>query len=236
MEIILIPGLWLDASSWDAVVPILEQAGHRTHALTLPGMESKDADRSNVTLRDQVDAVVDMIDSIDPADGKVVLVGHSAGGGTAHGAVDARPDRVARVIYVGGEPLGDGQANDGGFPAENGEIPLPDWSFFDEEMVADLDDELRRTVRERAIPAPERVVRDAQRLSDDRRYDVPITMITCEYSSEMLKKWIDRGEAGVEELAKIRDVEYVDLNCGHWPQFTRPEQLARAILETIDRA
>ena len=46
MDIILIPGFWLDASSWDKVAPALRQAGHRVQALTLPGMESKDADRS----------------------------------------------------------------------------------------------------------------------------------------------------------------------------------------------
>jgi hypothetical protein len=39
MDIILIPGLWLDGSSWDDVVPALRWAGHQTHALTLPGME-----------------------------------------------------------------------------------------------------------------------------------------------------------------------------------------------------
>jgi len=46
MDIIRIPGLWLDGSSWDDVGPALEQAGNRAEALTLPGMESKDADRS----------------------------------------------------------------------------------------------------------------------------------------------------------------------------------------------
>ena len=56
MDIILIPGLWLDGSSWDKVVPVLERAGHRTYALTLPGMESKDADLSRITLRDHVAA------------------------------------------------------------------------------------------------------------------------------------------------------------------------------------
>ena len=40
MDIILISGLWLNASSWAAVVPILEQAGHRARPLTLPGMDS----------------------------------------------------------------------------------------------------------------------------------------------------------------------------------------------------
>jgi hypothetical protein len=28
MNVVLIPGFWLDASSWDAVTPVLEQAGH----------------------------------------------------------------------------------------------------------------------------------------------------------------------------------------------------------------
>lgn len=91
MDIILIPGLWLDRSSWEQVVPPLEQAGHRTHPLTLPGMESRDADRSKITRRDQVDAVVAAIDSADPAAGKVMLVGHSAGAAIAYAAVDARP-------------------------------------------------------------------------------------------------------------------------------------------------
>ena len=76
MDIILIPGLWLDGSSWEKVVPVLEQAGHRTHPITLPGMESQDADRSGITLRDHVDAVIAAIDSVDPADGKVVVSSH----------------------------------------------------------------------------------------------------------------------------------------------------------------
>jgi len=229
MDIILIPGLWLDGSSWDEVVPALEQAGHRTHALTLPGMEPKDADRSQVTLRDHVDAVVEVIDSCG-SDGQVVLVGHSAGCAIAHAAVDARPDRVARAVYVGGFPTGDGDAVADGYPAENGEVPLPDWSAFEDEDLVDLDDEARAEFRERAIPSPAHVTRDPQQLSDERRYDVPVTVISTEFTSEMLREWIEQGLAPVREFAKIRDVEYVDLPTGHWPQLTRPEELARAIL------
>ena len=39
----------------------------------------------------------------------------------------------------------------------------------------------------------------------------------------------------VAELAKVRDVEYIDLPTGHWPQFTKPEQLAQAILAAVER-
>jgi hypothetical protein len=38
----------------------------------------------------------------------------------------------------------------------------------------------------------------------------------------------------VRELARVRDIEYVDLPTGQWPQFTRPEELGRAILASID--
>ena len=228
--------MWLDGSSWDEVVPVLEQAGHRTHALTLPGMESKGADRSEITLRDHVDAVVEVIDSVHPAAGEVVLVGHSAGGAIAHAAVDARPDRVARVVYVGGFPTGDGDAVAEGYPAESGEVPLPDWSAFGDEDLVDLDDEARATFRERAVPSPVHVTRDPQQLSDDRRYDVPVTVISTEFTSEMLRGWIEQGLAPVLEFAKIHDIEYVDLPTGHWPQFTRPEELGRAILVSVGPA
>ena len=236
MHIILIPGFWLDASSWDDVVPALDQAGHRTRALTLPGMESKDADRSAITLRDHIDAVVEVIDSLDPADGKVVLVGHSGGGAVAHGAVDARPDRVARVVYVDSGPLGDGGVINDELPSQDGEIPLPDWAIFDDEDLVDLDDELRAAFRERAIPTPVHVASDPQRLSDERRYDVPVTVIACEIPSEMIRKWMEQGHPYVRELAKIRDVGYLDLPTGHWPQFTRPEDLGQAILASVGPA
>src|SRR5918996_4169122 len=233
MDVVLIPGLWLEGSSWDEVVPALEEAGHRTHALTLPGMESKDADRSEITLRDHVDAVVEVIDSFDSAEGKVVLVGHSGGGTIAHAAVDARPDRVARVVYVDAVPGGEGGVINDELPASNGEVPLPDWSLFEDEDLVDLDDELRAAFRERAIPSPARVAGDPQRLSDERRYDVPVTVIACEFPSAMLREWMAQGQSYVRELSRVRDVTYVDLPTGHWPQFTRPEELSRAIRDSV---
>ena len=233
MDIILIAGLWLNGSSWERVVPTLEQAGHRAHPMTLPGMESKDADRSEVTLGDHVAAVVAAVDAVDPAEGKVVLVGHSAGAAIAHAAVDARPDRIARAVYIGGFPTGDGDALADGFPAVNGEVPLPEWEAFEDEDLTDLDDELRAEFRRRAIPSPEHVTRDPQQLSDVRRYDVPVTVVCPEFTSEMLRDWVEQGLAPVRELSKTGEVEFVDLPTGHWPQFTRPDNLAQIILDSI---
>lgn len=228
MDIILIPGLWLDASSWDEVIPHLERAGHRAHPITLPGMESRDADRSGVTREECVEAVVAAIDAVD---GPVVVVGHSMGAGLAYAAVDARPERVVRAIYVGGFPDADGSASE--FPSENGEIPLFDWSEFDTADLEDLDEAALASFRERAIPSPASVASDPQRLSDERRYEVPVTMICPEFSSETLRKWIEDDLEPVREFKRIDDVTYVDLPTGHWPQLTKPADLARLILDAI---
>ena len=229
MHIILIPGLWLDGSSWDEVASHLEAADHTPHPLTLPGMESRDADRSGVTLEDHVDAVVAAIDAADPADGPVLVVGHSAASALAFAAVDARPDRVARGVYVGGFPGADGEALVGWATPVDGEIPFPGWSEFDDADVQDLDEQTRKRFVERAIPSPGRLATDELHLTDERRYEVPATAICPEYTPEQLRAWIADGEPPVQEFARIREVDYVDLPTGHWPQLTNPRALAEAI-------
>lgn len=234
MDIILVPGLWLNASCWDAVVPALEEAGHRARALTLPGMESREASRGGIGLRDHVDAVVA---AVDDAPGPVLLVGHSAGSGIGHAAVDARPDRVARAVYIGGFPTPDGSPLLAGLPpAENGEVAMPDWVEVGEQAnVRDLDEEQLARLYAEAVPVPVGVVTDPVELRDPRRYDVPVTAVCPEYSVDDLRGWMQAGEEPLAELAGIRDVDYVDLPGGHWPQLTQPDRVAAVILDAAAR-
>jgi pimeloyl-ACP methyl ester carboxylesterase len=227
MDIILIPGLWLTARSWDAIVPPLEEAGHRAHALTLPGMESADADRSAVTRQDHVDAVVSAIDA---TEGQVLLVGHSMGGVLAWAAAAARITRVAGVMFLASEP-GIPDQSDSMFPVEGDDVPLPPWDFFDDEMVADLDDDLRERIRSASVPSPLHAVTDGLTFGDDGLYDLPVTMVTAEYDAAQLKAWTEAGESGTEEIARLRRVRWVDLHSGHWPQYSRVDDTVRLILE-----
>jgi pimeloyl-ACP methyl ester carboxylesterase len=228
--IILVPGFWLDASSWDEVTPALQAAGHETYPVTLPGLESVDADRTGIGLESHIDDVVAIIDSLTVP---VVLVGHSGGGPIVHGATDRRPDRVARVIYVDSGPGAEGSTVNEEIAHDGVDLPLPPWSEFGEEDLRDFTPEQLDAFAARAIPTPAHAAIDPLRLHDERRYDVPITVITSTFPRAGLEKMIADEHPFTGDVVRIRDVTIVELPTGHWPQFTKPRELAQAILDAV---
>jgi pimeloyl-ACP methyl ester carboxylesterase len=213
-NIVLVGGLWLDPSAWDAVLAETGERGRRAVAVTLPAHRS-------ATLDDQRDAV---LAAVDAAPGPSVVVGHSAACALAWLAADARPERVSKVVLVGGFPPADGDAYAPSFPVEDGVMPFPGWEPFEGADSADLDEQARQRFSDAAIPVPEAVAKGTVRLTSERRYDVPVVMVCPEYTPAQLREWLDAGE--LPELAKVKHVELVDIDSGHWPMLTRPAELA----------
>lgn len=218
MDILLISGMWLDASAWDEVVPAVNALGHRAVPVTVP-LESA------TTLDVQLTAV---LAAVDAAAGKPYVVGHSAASTLAWMAADARPDKVAKVGFIGGFPNADGSRYFDVFEVTGGVVPFPGWEPFDGPDTADLDEETKRALAAAAIPVPGGVAEGVVRLTDERRYDVPAVLICPEFSPDDAKAWLAAGN--LPELAKAKHLEYVDIDSGHWPMFTRPAELARILV------
>jgi pimeloyl-ACP methyl ester carboxylesterase len=157
------------------------------------------------------------------------------GGVLAWAAAAARLDQVGGVVFLASEP-GIPAAGESMFPVAGDDVPLPAWDFFDEDMVADLDDRLRGRIRAESVPSPLRAVTDGLSFGDDRLYDLPVTMVTAEYDRAQLQEWTEAGEPGTEEIAALRAVTWVDLHSGHWPQYSRAADTARVIVEAAARA
>jgi len=221
MDILLIAGLWLDGSAWDDVVPALTALGHRPVPLTLPGQGDGSP---SATLDDQVAAV---LAAVDAASGKPMVVGHSAACTLAWLAADARPARVAKVALIGGFPSADGGPYADFFESRDGVMPFPGWEPFAGPDSADLDEEAKRDFAAAAIPVPDGVTKGVVRLTDERRYDIPIVIVCPEFTPTQAQEWIGAGD--VPELAKAKHLDFVDLDSGHWPMFTKPNELARLL-------
>jgi pimeloyl-ACP methyl ester carboxylesterase len=227
--IILVPGFWLGAWAWDEVAEALRADGHDVTALTLPGLESREADRSAITQRDHVAAVCDAIRA---KGSPVVLAVHSGAGFTGYAASDQVPDRIAAMVYV---DTGAGKgAMDANFTGD--ELPLPSAEDLAQgENLTGLSEAQLATFRERAVPEPGGVVREAIELTNDARLDIPSTVIATGYTSDEYREYAQQGHDFLAGLAELRNLAYVDLPTSHWPMWSRPRELA-AIIGDIARS
>jgi pimeloyl-ACP methyl ester carboxylesterase len=217
--IILVPGFWLGAWAWDEVAAALRGDGHDVTALTLPGLESVDADRATITLSDHVDAISEAVRA---AGAPVVLAVHSGTGFSGYVASDRIPDLIAAMVYVdsapGKPPL------DPGFVAV--EKPLNWEELSAEENLDGLTEEQLETFRRRAVPEPGGVLREALELTNDARLDLPSTMICTGYTTQEYQDAVKDGYAWLAGLTEIRNITWVDLPTSHWPMWSRPQELA----------
>jgi pimeloyl-ACP methyl ester carboxylesterase len=221
--IVLVPGFWLGAWAWDEVASALRADGHdEVTALTLPGLESADTDRSSITLTDHVDAISEAVTA---ARSPVVLAVHSGAGFSGYAASDRVPERIAAMVYVDSAP-GKG-AMDADFDAV--EKPLTWEEIAEEENLDGLSEEQMETFRRRAIPEPGGVLREGAQLANDARLDVPTTVIATGYTSEQYKDAVKEGYAWLAGLTELRNVTWVDLPTSHWPMWSRPRELAAII-------
>jgi pimeloyl-ACP methyl ester carboxylesterase len=221
--IVLVPGFWLGAWAWDEVAAALRADGHDVTAVTLPGLESADADRSAITMADHVDAICEAVGG---AGTPVVLAVHSGAGFSGYGASDRVPEQIAAMVYVDSGP-GMG-AMDPDF--EGVEKPLLSREELErEENLDGLSEEQLETFRRRAVPQPGGVLREAAELTNDRRLDVPSTAICTAYTSDQYKDAVKEGYAFVRGFTELRHVTWVDLPTSHWPMWSRPQELAEII-------
>ncbi len=227
--IVLVPGFWLGGWAWDEVAAALRADGHDVTAVTLPGLEAVDTDRSTITLSDHVEAICEAIRA---QRAPVVLAVHSGAGAPGYAATDRIPERIAAMVYVDtGPAVG---ALDPSF--DGVEKPLPSLQeLAAEENLDGLSHEQLATFQRRAVPEPGAALREAAELTNDARLGIPSTVVCTAFTAEQYKEAMEEGYAFLAGLAELRDVSYVELPTSHWPMWSRPSELADIIGEIATR-
>jgi pimeloyl-ACP methyl ester carboxylesterase len=107
---VLVPGAWHGSWAFEAVVPLLQRAGHTVCALTLTGLRPDDdeATLASANLDTHAGDVLRLLDRARLTD--VTLVGHSYGGMVIAAAADRAPGRVARLVHLDAYVPRDGES------------------------------------------------------------------------------------------------------------------------------
>ena len=104
---VLVHGAWHGAWCWEKVTPLISKAGHEAHVLDLPGLGNDPAPIADITLDSYVNAVRDLILTIDH---DVILVGHSMGGLVITQTAELVPDRIRALGYLAAFSPADGES------------------------------------------------------------------------------------------------------------------------------
>ncbi|SNT14400.1 alpha/beta fold hydrolase [Rhodococcoides kyotonense] len=96
--IVLVPGSWEGAWTYNTVAAELEIQGHTVHSLTLSGLDGQTQRERVYNLDDHIDDVVTFIVENDLRD--VVLAAHSYGGMVATGVCAMVPERCRSAVYI----------------------------------------------------------------------------------------------------------------------------------------
>lgn len=227
MDIVLIAGLWLRAEVWDPTIEHLADLGHTARAVRLPGVDVRGAE---ATLADQLDAVLTAVDAAE----RPLVVGHSAASTLAHLAADRRREGIAGTVLIGGFPTTEGEQYAAFFPLTDGVMPFPGWEPFEGPDSDDLDADARTAIAEAAVPVPGPVVTAAVHYLDPLRTQVPTWELCPEFSPADAQAWIASGD--LPELAAAEHLQLADIDSGHWPMVSRPQELARVLTDIANAA
>jgi hypothetical protein len=93
-----------------------------------------------------------------------------------------------------------------------------------------VDDEHLKLLYSRATPQPFGTYTHPLRLENPARERLPKTGIVCSFSLDQVQEMIASGNSLFRELAGPT-WRFVELPTGHWPMFSRPEDLAELLLE-----
>lgn len=226
--IILIAGHWLGAWAWDDVLEHLDNDHLHALAVTLPGLDAHDPQRTTRTLDAQAEAILGVI--TEHGNQPAILVAHSGANAPVSLVLDRHPELVHRVVWVDSGPVATGSVFAPDLPEELDELPLPPFDVLAQQASLDgLSEKVLEQFRARAVPEPGPVLRQPIALTNDDRRKVRTTLICCSIPSAQVLELAHTGHPMFAEVANLEHLDVIDLPTGHWPMWSSPRDLAKAI-------
>ncbi len=235
---VLVHGAWHGAWCWQALLPLLQQAGHRVHAPTLTGL----GDRahlltSEVGLQTHIDDVWMTIEAEELSD--VILVAHSYAGMLGTAIADKAPDRLRHLAYLDAVVPKPGESWSGVHSRATREARMasahahPNFAFAPPPAQAyGITGEAAQWLARRQSPHPARTYDTPLDFEPRRVAGVRRTFISCTQPAlvtidPMRKRVVDPA---FWDGLWLPGSDLIELKTGHDPMISAPQELADVLL------
>jgi pimeloyl-ACP methyl ester carboxylesterase len=223
---VLVHGAYQGGWIWKPVAERLRKAGHVVYAPTLDGCgERKHQLRAGITNSTHAAEIAQLMFYEDLRD--VVLVGTSSGGMVVCRAAELAADRIARLVFVdalalmAGERIEDIVKRPAPMKTDVATGPTP--QDAEGRMFTDLDPALRAWALARYTLHPIAAMDMPMELTDFWQRPWKATVIRC-------RRAANPPESHQRRTAEALKAPYHELDTGHYPMLSMPEELTRLLL------
>jgi len=224
---VLIHGAYQGGWIWKPIVSRLRAAGHVAHAPSLDGCaERAHALRRGITVGTHAHEAAQLLFYEDLAD--VVLVGTSSGGMVVQKAAELARGRISRLVFVDALALMPGERVDEivkrTTPNETSDLATgPTRADAESRLFRDLDPATRGWALARITPHPVAALEAPMEATTFWDQAWRATVIRC-------RRAVNPPEAHQRRTAERLKAEWHELDTGHYPMLSAPDELARLLL------
>jgi pimeloyl-ACP methyl ester carboxylesterase len=224
---VLVHGAYQGGWIWKPVATRLRAAGHLVLVPTLDGCgERAHALRAGITVTTHAREVAGLLFYEDLRD--VILAGTSSGGMVIQKAAELARDRIARVMFVDALALLPGERVDAIVkrPAPNETTAIstgPSKADAERRLFRDLDDATRAWALARVTPHPIAALEAPMEPTTFWEQTWKATVIRC-------RRAVNPPEAHQRRTAERLGASWHELDTGHYPMLSAPEELTRLLL------
>ncbi len=222
---VLVHGSYQGGWIWQHVAARLRASGHTVYTPTLDGCaERRNQLRAGLDTTTWATEIAELLYYEDLKD--VVLAGTSSGGMVVCGAAEQMRDRIGRLVLVDALALFNGERTrdivNRSAPAPYGLAAGPSREEAEKGLFADLEPGIRRWALDRYTPHPVGSSMTPVKLRDfwDKSWDA--TVIWC-------KQAPNPGEAHQRRAADHLKAKWLELDTGHYPMLSMPDELTRLL-------
>ena len=224
---VLLHGSYQGGWIWQPVGKRLAAAGHTVYRPTLDGSAERKANlRPELTLRAHGAEIAELFFYEDLSD--VVLVGTSIGGMVACQAAELAPDRVLRLVFIDAlVPLtGESVSTINSRPAYDPGVVVygPRPSEARGKVYADLPPDVQEWALARYTQQAVRPTDDPVDLKEFWSRSWRVDVLRCTRSAAP-------PAAHQKRTAEKLNGTYAELDAGHYPMLSHPEEIARYLLD-----
>jgi pimeloyl-ACP methyl ester carboxylesterase len=225
---VLIHGAYQGGWIWQRVAQRLRAAGHLVYAPSLDGCaERRHSLRSGITTASHAAEIAELLLFEDLRE--AVLVGTSAGGMVLCRAAELARERIGRLVFVDALALLSGERIADIVRRSTPRVATalatgPSREDAEARLFADLEPNARAWALARYTPHPIAAMEEPVALDDF--WDLPwrVTVVRC-------LRALNPPEAHQRRTAERLRARYVELDTGHYPMLSMPEELAGLLVQ-----